>query len=89
MRDQYSWVRRGVAAVLDVTAAVILAYATFRLAITFTPCADESNCAPLAPAAILGSLLGVALYFGVGQLLWGRTPAQRLLGLTMATSDDS
>lgn len=74
--------RRALAAVIDVVLVAVLGYLAFRLAVLLAPCkGDMSSCPSLTPLIVLFVVLAVVLYFGLGQLLWKRTPGERAVDL--------
>jgi LytS/YehU family sensor histidine kinase len=74
--------RTALAALVDVSLAVLLAYLGFRLALWAAPCHDESSCPTMIVLSVTFVVLAIATYFGLPILSWKTTLGQRLLGLS-------
>lgn len=70
--------RAALATVIDVLLMALIAYLAFRLAVAAAPCRYLGGCTLLTPLAILFMLIGLALYLGLGFLLWRTSPGRAL-----------
>jgi hypothetical protein len=70
--------RHVLASLMDAAVAALLGLAGFRLGLASAPCSEPGNCFAQVPLILLGIVVGVLLYFGVGYLLWRSTPGERL-----------
>jgi len=66
------------ASAIDVIAACVLTFASFRLAVSVAPCSDLGDCAALGPTVLVLVLAILILYFGGSFALLGTTPGRFL-----------
>jgi len=81
-------VRAALAPIVDLALCAVVSYLGFSAGVLLAGCRDMSNCPALAPLAILGVVVGVALYFVAGYFLWRTTPGRWACGVTGADSAD-